>query len=425
MQPFQLNELQQARSSADPVGAGPASDRSGRSEDPAFDRLRALGAISVTTRHRTEALIDLARRGLPGMHRRGAFAHTMRAVEATSGRSVRREGDSLRSQAVVALGLACLQEEAQRQILGGYTAAELARISATRAEFCRDFGAIAVAVWAAAEAAGIHCESLLRRLGAQLSGSASIATSDCAWMLTAAVAAGPLGDTSGLAELAARRLLAAQGASGLFPHTLPVQADIRTAGPLGGFADQIFPIQALARFHASHGDKAALAAADACADRICRLQGPNGQWWWCYDICEGAVAKRYPIYSANHYALGPMALLDLQDAGGAAHWDAVIRGMEWLDLHPETDQPLISQSQALIWRKTTRRFEPLGVLSAARRRRKPRLSWLDRLPLPSRVTPECRPYELGWLLYAWLWPGPFQRRRFADADGRTHPEGGE
>ncbi|MNL79124.1 hypothetical protein D3C87_2056640 [compost metagenome] len=33
------------------------------------------------------------------------------------------------------------------------------------------------------------------------------------------------------------------------------------------------------------------------------------------------------------------------------------------------------------------------------------LPGLDRLMPPGRVDYECRPYELGWLLYAWG-PGP-------------------
>jgi hypothetical protein len=416
MQQVQFHKLQQGcLKSFPPTGADPKSDRITRIEIPSLNRLQAIGAISDRARNRVEDLIDLAKRGLPRMHRRGAFASRLRAVGTGVGRSVRREGDSLRCQAIVALGLAGLDKEAQRQILDGNTAADLAHISATRAEICDDTGAIALAAWAAAEAAGISAAPLFRRLGALLAADTPIATEDCAWLLAAAVAAGRLEYTSELAGEAVRRLVASQGASGLFPSMLPASSPRGQLTQVGCFADQVHAIQALARVHAAYGDMAALAAAEACAARICELQGGDGQWWWRYDVRDGSVIETYPVYSVHQHAMGPMALIELREAGGRDRWDAVVKGLDWLHRHPEFTEPLISGGEASIWRKGARRGPACFVraVSAAMTCARPglRLALLDRFFPPNRVDHECRPCDLGWLFYAWLSGGCIERLR--------------
>lgn len=375
------------------------------------DRLQALGMTSSASRVRVEQLIALAKRGLPGMHVNRAFAHTVRAAK--RGRSVRREGDSLRYSINVAQGLAFLDEATQRQILGGATASDLARETATRAEASDDPGAIALAAWAAAEVADFSAAPLLSRLRDLLSSDRPIATVDCSWTLIAALAAKHLCDTTALITLASRRLLEGQGASGLFPHMLPASAAGRLRGHIGCFADQVYSTQGLARLHVALGDRVALAAAEACAARICELQGDAGQWWWHYDVRNGSVVEGYPVYSVHQHAMGPMALLDLREAGGTDHSAAVVKGLRWLDKHPETPDAMVSEQDNVVWRKVGRK-EPkkmVRAISAVTTALKPglRLSGLDIVFPPGRIDYECRPYELGWLLYAWLSGGSVDR----------------
>ena len=87
---------------------------------------------------------------------------------------------------------------------------------------------------------------------------------------------------------------------------------------MGSFAAQVYPIQALARLHRSADDQEALAVANSVAAAICTAQGEAGQWWWHYDGRTGGVVEGYPVYSVHQHAMGPMALLDLAEAGGAA-----------------------------------------------------------------------------------------------------------
>lgn len=371
-----------------------------------LDRLRLLEEVSVGARAQVDDLIAIAMRGLRQMYDKGQFPHTMRAVKTASGWSHQLEGKSLRYTAMVALGLSKLNETAQRQILDGKTAADLAGMVEKEAETVEDPGAIALAAWAAVEAGHFHASKLLQRLSALLASGSPIATVDCAWALIAGLAGRHLGQTWELTTCAARRLLDGQGGSGIFPHVLPASAGGRLRAHIGCFADQVYPIQALSRLHVAHGSNAAIAAAEACAARICSLQGPAGQWWWHYDSRDGSIIEGYPVYSVHQHAMGPMALLDLRDAGGSDYWQAIVRGLAWLDRHPEVPVPLVSRNRTVIWRKVARRERKKAVraMSALTTALRPgmHLPWLDAVFPPNRVDYECRPYELGWLLYAWL-----------------------
>jgi hypothetical protein len=348
------------------------------------------------------------------MYRDGRFAHTVRRSD-DQGPALKVEGDSLRYAAIVALGLSCLDHDSQRSILAGGDAAQLARLVAARARHSADTGALALAAWAAAEVGHIHATDLFARLATELARGAPVETVTCAWTLTAALAASHLGDSLPLARLAAERLFAGQERFGLFPHVLPAASAGRWRSHVGCFADQVYPIQALARLYALRPNAEALAAAEDCAARIVELQGEAGQWWWHYDTRDGSVVEGYPVYSVHQHAMGPMALLELWEVGGTAHWKAIVRSLSWLDRRPELNVPLVSEQDHLIWRKIARR-EPnkaVRALAAAATALRPglRVPGIEALFPPVRVDYECRPYELGWLLYAWLSNGRDRSQR--------------
>lgn len=366
-----------------------------------------LASRAPETGIRVGHLCELALRGLQDMSvGAGMVVQTMRGVESGGRRILRPEGHNLRYAAIVALGLSRLGEDAQRQVLKGSTAADLATISVDRAASSGDVGAIALAAWAAAEAAGTCASELFDLLGIMLMPGRAVETVSCAWALTAALAARRLGDTDALIALAADRLLAGQATTGLFPHVLPAAAQGWGRAHVGCFADEIYPVQALARLFAVGGDGHALAAAEACAMRLCALQGEAGQWWWHYDIRDGSVIEGYPVYSVHQHAMAPMALLDLWEASGDDRWwQNVIRGFRWIDRHPETSASLVSEPYGLIWRKIGRRETGKAARTISAFTTGVKRGWhlpaLDVVFPPDRVDHECRPYELGWLVYAW------------------------
>jgi hypothetical protein len=234
-------------------------------------------------------------------------------------------------------------------------------------------------------------------------------TVDTAWMLTAAVASLTVKHSTPLAaeiaQIARERIIDTQGAEGIFPPGGPRSALSRVRAHVGCFADQVYPIHALARLSSLATDPGALAAANRAAGRICALQGNAGQWWWHYDARDGSVIEKYPVYSVHQHAMAPMALLDLATAGGDDHTDAVFRGLDWLRSHPEVEDELISDEHALIWRKVGRREPSKAARTIAAVTTSIHPGWhvsgIDSVFPANRIDRECRPYELGWLVYAW------------------------
>jgi hypothetical protein len=358
-----------------------------------------------------DRLLALALRGIPRMRATAyaPFAQTTRLV-GDSGPELRREGTNTRYGAIVALGASRLSESAQRSLLNGQTARMLAGAVTTQALSANEPGAIALAAWAGAEIGGVRSQGeVMARLVDLVAADAITATVDTAWVLTALLA-GPhvLGDAS-LADRVAERLMSAQGTDGIFPHVLPPGRLPWARSHVGCFADQVYPIQALARYYAATGRVDALDAANRCARQICDLQGPDGQWWWHYDARTGQVVEGYPVYSVHQHAMAPMALLELEEAGGIDCSASIAAGLQWLESRPESRGVLVRDDLGVVWRKVGRR-EPRKVVRYARSTAtalhpRLRLRWLDRIFPATEIDYECRPYELGWLLYAWLAQG--------------------
>ncbi len=373
-----------------------------------------------------DRLSRLSVRGLATMYepRSRSFPHTLRG--SAGDRPPVARGMSVRYTAIAALGLSRTEPSTVRAVLHGQDLPALVPSVLGLALAGRDPGALALSVWAALEVGSVEGEEVLaperERLFRALyqviehaHARVPVPTVEHAWTLVALLAAreSPLvaelpGEAEQLteeAERVARRLLAAQGATGLFPHHLPPDRLGRLRWHVACFADQAYAIQALARYAMATGDAAALEGASRCADRLTALQGDQGQWWWHYDWENGTVVERYPVYSVHQHGLAPTALLELWEAGGRDHRAAVARGLGWLVSHPETSGDLMSDELGVVWRKVGRR-EPSKLVRRARSaasatRPGLRLPWLDVVFPPGPVDRECRPFELGWLLYAW------------------------
>lgn len=348
-----------------------------------------------------EDLLAIAARGLSqiGSQPVTAVPQTYRGVRSVAGPRLEAQGVNLRYAAIVALGFARLPEHEQRAALGGRTAGEFARECQDAASRQTEPGATALSLWAAAETADAGDSRLIGPLTAALDGP--VDTVVASWILTAALAVGA--EAENLRDRAAERLLEHQGTAGVFPHTLPPARGVR--GHVGCFADQVYPIQAFARLYAATGQAEYLAVANATARRIVGLQGDHGQWWWHYDHRDGSVVEGFPVYSVHQHGMAPMALFELAEVGGDDFTDAVGRGVGWLTAHPECVEPLIAADLGVVWRKVGRRevAKASRILGAVSTSIKPGLHvpGLDRVMPPGRVDYECRPYELGWLLYAW------------------------
>lgn len=377
-------------------------------------RLRLLAAGLPGDAALLDQLLRIAQLRLAQQHDDGEFVFTVTGEAVTDQHGpvrswrLRRAGTSLRYGAITALGLLRLPEPDQRTVLGGMTAIDLVGQQAKRIDEISGLGDAALVCWAVAESGHADLDHALQRLAALDQPERPVDVVSAAWVVSALAAARPLADVERHLAAARQRLLAARGPA-VYPHTTSPDTPWYRAH-VGSFADQVYPIQALARLHRSADDPEALAVAGTVAGAICSAQGAGGQWWWHYDSRTGAVVEGYPVYSVHQHAMGPMALLDLADAGGDGHLDAIRRGLRWLAEPPEVRSPgpgpLVLEEPPITWRKVARADHRKIVrgLRAASTRIIPgaRVAALDRIYPPDVVDHECRPYELGWLLYTWL-----------------------
>jgi len=189
-----------------------------------------------------------------------------------------------------------------------------------------------------------------------------------------------------------------QGNHGYFGHSSRKGAFAGVLrGHIGSFADQVYPIYALTRFAEAYKVQKALEMAHACAEAICRAQGEQGQWWWHYDSQTGRVVERYPVYSVHQHGMAPMALLALTKSYPGELTPAIYKGLRWLAANNEIGSDLRDNAANVIWRcispRGYRRY--IGMAASL-------LGLRDTFQSPDNmaITWECRPYELGWLLYA-------------------------
>jgi len=334
----------------------------------------------------------------------GKFAFTLSGTRAPDGGwQLRPIGTSRRYGAITALGLLRLPEEGQREMLANEVGQDLVGRLAGQLDEEASLGDVALVCWAAAEAGHGELPRALRKLADLDRRDGPVDVVAAAWVVTALVAARRHADVEQHLAAARGRLLAARDV--VYPHVTGGTSSWYRSH-VGSFADQVYPLQALARLHASADDPKALAAADVVAAAICHAQGEAGQWWWHYDSRTGGVVEGYPVYSVHQHAMAPMALLDLADAGGQVYLEAICRGLRWLARPAETSEDLVLDEPPITWRKVARsdRRKMVRGLQAASTRLRPgmRLTLLDQVFQPGEVDHECRPYELGWLLLAWL-----------------------
>jgi hypothetical protein len=327
------------------------------------------------------------------------------------------EGVSRRYTAITLLGLAVQQNDPSTQVIKDGDSSLVCRRLLSDVETVENLGDVALTLWAAKLLSHQDASRASARLEAMDPVRRPHPTVEIAWALTAlSVGTGETSDR-GLRDRIARRLLDAfKGKTGLFSHYPVGAAPSAWRGHVACFADWVYPVQALAHYHKATGDENAIDAATRSARAMCDRQGDGGQWWWHYDVRTGNVVEGYPVYSVHQDAMGPMALFDLQDAGGQCFNEAIVKSVAWMIRNPERGDSLLDREADLIWRKVCRK-EPgklcRGVQALASRVHSSlRVPGLGRLFPATQVDYECRPYHLGWLLYA------FSDRRLGLSAGR-------
>ncbi|MGA9388911.1 MAG: hypothetical protein WBV69_00565 [Candidatus Sulfotelmatobacter sp.] len=170
-------------------------------------------------------------------------------------------------------------------------------------------------------------------------------------------------------------------------------------GRIGSFADQVYPVYAMTRFFQAYQEDSAIQMALQCGRGLCDAQGSLGQWWWHYDSSTGHVLEGYPVFSVHQHAMGPMTLFALGEAAQCDFSPWIYRGLNWINAKNELQFDMEDDSAQLVWRCQYRPTSQVKTyLKAALIPRSSGTPYEAKKDL--KVLFECRPYELGWLLYA-------------------------
>jgi hypothetical protein len=348
--------------------------------------------------------VGLAVRGLVPMFdpQRQLFSYKLRR---TKGGAI-REGLSHRYTMMTLMGLHRLQ---QTGAVSPFDTKAIIQSLLSDLTWVDNIGDLGVLLWLC----GVVCPERLPGLEPRLQLQTALAryrgarqgiTMELAWFLTglsywALACPEKLPQIEPLAFETYKILTKNQGDHGFFGHLFTSGNIVdRLRSRFGSFADQVYPIYAMAQFARAYGNAEAANRAQKCAFGICEVQGSRGQWWWHYDSRVGRVADGYPVFSVHQHAMGPMTLFGLGEVINHNFDEWIYKGLRWINTNNELGYDMEDASNNLIWRCMFRRRRSPGRYLKAR-------LWQHSEPTEERATGldvlhECRPYELGWLLYA-------------------------
>jgi len=274
-------------------------------------------------------------------------------------------------------------------------------------------GDLGLLLWTCAELLPERLAEVYERVGAngalaRFSDGKQGRTMEVAWYLTGLASCYLVGcgDLTGLGEQVSTARLILEGnfgKSAVYGHLdRSRSAAGYLRGRIGSFADQVYPTIAFARLSQAIQDAQARSMALRTAERMCDLQGPLGEWCWHYDSVSGKVVSRYPVYSVHQHAMAPMMLFAAGEATGCDFTDSIYKGLAWISGTNELKRDFVEPSLGLVWRCIY--LDSMDAYAdAALRYLRFRSGTADATRL--RVRYECRPYELGWLLYAFAAQG--------------------
>jgi hypothetical protein len=186
--------------------------------------------------------------------------------------------------------------------------------------------------------------------------------------------------------------------SGLFFDT--------ASGPrrrFASFATQTYLMIACYHYGEFAGHVEAVAMANACARKLISLQGPEGEWPWFFDAQEGRILDFYEVYSVHQYGMAPAWLECAERHGVREARAALVKGFEWVFGVNQLRKSMLVPDLQLSIRSQVRK----GELQTRGKRmlravRNACLGYSSSLIDPADVVvrPECRSYELGWILWS-------------------------
>lgn len=365
--------------------------------------MRAADSLRSEHLFRWQELAELALRGLRSTY--GGESNRLPHTMSWDGISARPVGFNVRYALISLLGLG------KSQVLELETSSLIkdlwSRVAGNRSAIDNSAGDQGLALWA---------QAVIGASDPFLSGHAlkvfrkqreSLDSVNLAWVMLGADHT-LLADSDAAAEELVQ--LAKDDLLKLYNHTSSLFYRHAKHGPLAGisrrvpcFANQIYPVMALAVHTRRTGDAESGDVGRRVANHLCRLQGPLGQWWWLYDAQDGPVIEGYPVFSVHQDGMAPMALVETEMAGGRSYKNEIERGLSWIYGANELAAGMVLNDPGLVLRDIHK--QGVGrvrraLLSAAWCRGKRGSKRRQQGTQNFVINRECRPYHLGWILYA-------------------------
>jgi hypothetical protein len=361
------------------------SDKSDLSE--AIEILRSVAVHSLARMYRPEEKL---------------FAFRLRK----NGREEVMEGISRRYTAIVLTALANESQDIVSEVLHEHNIQDVCNRLLANCGQSRELGEIALTAWAARVLQHKDAHKTVTALKLMEPTKGKYRTVELSWALTALVTGdGELEEPALAREIADTLINSFNHRTAIFPHAPKRKGLSSLRSHVSCFADFVYPIQALSFYYQATGDSRAAEIACACAEKMCKLQGPQGQWWWHYDVRTGRIVEQYPVYSVHQDSMAPMALFALANACNKDYPQAMEKSLDWLKNPTEFQGSLIDRKRNIIWRKIARRepFKLVRKIQASVSYLHPslRAPGMDFLFPPVSIDYESRPYHMGWILYAW------------------------
>ena len=368
--------------------------------------------------------VNLAVRGLVPMFdkQRGLFCYKLKKTA----QGMVQEGISQRYTAMTLMGLHRLERAGAISPLD--TNAILQALLSDL-EWANNIGDLGVLLWLC----GVVCPERFSEVERRVDVRTALAryrsaeqgvTMDLAWFLTGLSYWGQafpekLQSLEPVAFETYKILIKNQGERGFFGH-LSTSGSFAgmVRGRTGSFADQVYPMYAMAQFSKAYQHEEAAKRSLKTALGICEEQGPLGQWWWHYDAPGGRVVDGYPVFSVHQHAMGPMTLFGVGEIIDRNFDEWIYKGLRWINSNNELSFNMEASSEGVIWRCIQRSRRSLARYLKAGFGHYSETVQHDRVE-DLQVLFECRPYELGWLLYAFA---KRTGRNSTAAEGLRQPE---
>jgi hypothetical protein len=190
----------------------------------------------------------------------------------------------------------------------------------------------------------------------------------------------------------------------------------------GFFDSQVYGAMALAQSGKALERADLLTEAHDTVRALLSRQGTHGEWPWHYDVRSGAIIDPYPIFSVHQDGMGPMVLLDVGERLEISFQEPVERSLAWIFGSHTIAPSMIDRNLGVIWRGLRRKGPSQYVLQISRLLHYYEMPFLAKLVNAApglTIQYECRPYHLGWLLYAFCRSSQFSPSTSHEAHSRS------